>query len=80
MIVAIPIGLIVGFILFYNAQEQAESDKLAECNFYTVATPVRMSGTHKLYFYFQFEEKRYDDSERVYAGDLGPFFILNRVF
>lgn len=71
LIIMIPITIIGVFIYSYNEQEQLIDKKLDICSFYTIASPLKMFGSHKLRFNFFYKGKYYERNQIVGANDLG---------
>ncbi len=72
------IGLILFFISYYK-QEEGITDKLNECSFYTIISPIRMPDSIKLYFSFSHDGNTINSSSSVGAGDLGAWYSMNQV-
>lgn len=73
------IGGVIWFIIFYYRQEQGITGKLDECSFYTIATPVKMSTSHIVYFNFSYKDIKYEQSANVGAEDLGISYTTSEI-
>lgn len=70
-VMAIPIALLLFFIIGYYLQETNLTKALDKCSFYTIAVPERMPTEHSLYFTFKYENKIHSGWTSVGAEDLG---------
>lgn len=74
----ILMSIFIAFFYYLSSrQEEGISIKLKECSFYTIITPIRMPDSHKMYFYYIYNNKRYESSGSVGAEDLGFFYTKN---
>lgn len=67
------------FYFFYSSQEKKISQKLNECSFFTIMSPIRMPNSHKVYFFYYHNNVRYENSSSVGAEDLGAFYSTGDV-
>lgn len=79
LIFLLPIGCTILFYIFHKNEEKNENIKLEECSFYTIAIPIKMSSSHRLFFYYKYGGNRYEYFHYVSANDLGAFYTQKSI-
>jgi len=62
---------IVIFNHFYSKQESEKTEKLKECSFFTVITPIKMPDRRKMYYFYNYHSERHENNTSVNEDDLG---------
>lgn len=70
---------IIVFCTAYFIQEHNANSKIESCPIVTVAYPIRMPDSHKLYFFYHYRGKRYEDAASLGSDDLGCCYTIREV-